>query len=125
MCKSRSENVPHIFTVADSAYQDMLHHQETQHIALAGESFSGKTTQQRHILRHLYVLGDGNKDVKNRIAAASRCVEMLTNAGTPLNPDSTRCAQQTQTTFGSTGKLSGAIFWIFLLEKLRVSSTDM
>lgn len=55
--KSRSENAPHIFAVADQAYQDMLHHKEPQHILLAGETLSGKTTNMLHLLQHLLCLG--------------------------------------------------------------------
>lgn len=124
-CKSRSDNAPHIFAVADSAYQDMLHHEEPQHILFAGESYSGKTTQLRHSIDHLCVLGEGNNNCSERVKKALKVVHALVNAGTPVNPDSTRCALQTQLTFGTTGKLSGAIFNVFLLEKLRVSSTDM
>lgn len=125
MCKSRSENAPHIFSVADSAYQDMLHHEEVQHVIFAGESYSGKTTNAKLVLDHLFILGEGNKGVSDRLRQAKKVVNVLVNAGTPLNPDSTRCALETQVTFGSTGKLSGAIFWVYLLEKLRVSTTDM
>lgn len=55
--KSRSDNAPHIFAVADRAYQDMLHHKEPQHILLAGETLSGKTTNMLHLLQHLLCLG--------------------------------------------------------------------
>lgn len=103
----------------------MLHHEEPQHMIFAGESYSGKTTNMRHALRHLYVLGEGNKGMSERLAGATAVVHQLVNAGTPLNPDSTRCALQTQVTFGTTGKMSGAIYWVYLLEKIRVSSTDM
>lgn len=111
--------------MADSAYQDMLHHEESQHIIFAGESYSGKTTNAKLAIKHLLILGDGNKGVSDRLRNATNAVSVLVNAGTPLNPDSTRCALETQVTFGPSGKLSGAIFWVFLLEKLRVSSTDM
>lgn len=111
--------------MADSAYQDMLHHEETQHIVFAGESYSGKTTNMKLAAKHLFILGESNKGVADRLRYSMSAVHVLVNAGTPLNPDSTRCALDTQITFGSTGKLSGAIFWVYLLEKLRVSSTDM
>lgn len=111
--------------MADSAYQDMLHHEEVQHIIFGGESYSGKTTNAKLVIDHLFILGEGNKGVSDRLRHAKNAVNVLVNAGTPLNPDSTRCALDTQMTFGSTGKLSGAIFWVYLLEKLRVSSTDM
>lgn len=55
--KARSDNAPHIFSVADRAYQDMLHHEEPQYILLAGETLSGKTTNMAHLLRHLLFLG--------------------------------------------------------------------
>ncbi|KAF4517215.1 hypothetical protein B566_EDAN005269 [Ephemera danica] len=57
MCKSRSDNVPHIFAVADCAYQDVLHHEEPQHIILSGESHSGKTTNMMHLLKQLLWIG--------------------------------------------------------------------
>lgn len=125
VCKSRSENAPHIFSVADSAYQDMLHHEESQQIIVAGESYSGKTTNIKHAVRHLCILGEGNKGVKERVSESMEVIHMIVNSGTPLNSNSTRCVLQTQLTFGGSGKLSGALFWVLLLEKLRVSSTDM
>jgi myosin III len=57
MFKSRSENRPHIYSVADGAYQDVLHHNEAQHIVLSGESMSGKTANMMHVIRHLLWLG--------------------------------------------------------------------
>lgn len=125
MFKSRSDNAPHVFAVADSAYQDMMHHEEQQFIIFSGESYSGKTTNMRLAFEHLVMMGEGNAGIVNRIQNALLAVNALTHAGTPLNNDSTRCILQTQMTFGSTGKLSGAIFWIYLLEKSRVSTTDM
>lgn len=103
----------------------MMHHEEAQHIVLSGESFSGKTTNFKHLVSHLAILGEGNKGIASRIQSSIKVVSAFVNAGTPVNPDSTKCFMQTQITFGSTGKMSGAVFWVFLLEKLRVSSTDM
>uniref|UniRef100_A0A182IJF2 non-specific serine/threonine protein kinase n=1 Tax=Anopheles atroparvus TaxID=41427 RepID=A0A182IJF2_ANOAO len=125
MFKSRSDNAPHIFAIADSAYQDMLHHEEPQHIILTGESYSGKTTNLKLLMKHLGVLGEGNPGVYERIVNGYKALSALTNAGTPLNPNSTRSIFQTQLTYGPSGKLSGAIFWVYLLEKLRISSTNM
>lgn len=125
MCKSRSENLPHIFSVADSAYQNMLHHEEPQQIIMAGESYSGKTTNLRHAIKHLTILGEGHKNVGERVIQAQDITHAITNAGTPINPDSTRSVYQVQMTFGQGGKLSGAIFSVYLLEKNRVSSTDL
>lgn len=125
MFKSRSDNGPHIFCVADSAYQDMMHHEEQQFILFSGETYSGKSTNMRLCFEHLSMMGEGNSGIVKRSNSALQAITALTHAGTILNHDSTRCAMQLQVTFGQTGKLSGLIFWVYLLEKIRVSSTDM
>ncbi|XP_016842665.1 neither inactivation nor afterpotential protein C isoform X2 [Nasonia vitripennis] len=122
--KSRSDNSPHIYSVADSAYQDVLHHEEPQHVLFAGESNSGKTTNMMHLVRHLMYLGKSLKDTGARVIKAISLIHSFTNAATPLNTNSTRCVFQIQTTYGSTGKASGAIFWVYQLEKFRVSTRD-
>ncbi|KAL6443164.1 hypothetical protein ACFW04_002836 [Cataglyphis niger] len=123
-CKSRSDNAPHIYSVADSAFQDVVHNEEPQHILLAGESNSGKTTNMLHLVKHLMFLGKGLQDTGMRVLRAIKIIHAFTNAATPLNANSTRCILQIQTTFGSTGKASGAIFWLYQLEKWRVSTRD-
>uniref|UniRef100_W8BGP4 non-specific serine/threonine protein kinase n=2 Tax=Ceratitis capitata TaxID=7213 RepID=W8BGP4_CERCA len=123
--KSRSQNSPHIFSVADIAYQDMLHHKEPQHIVFSGESFSGKSTNVRLLINHLCYLGAGNRGATARVENSIEVIQMLVNAGTPINNESTRCVMQYFLTFGQTGKLSGAVFNMYMLEKLRVSTTDM
>ncbi|KAL9925896.1 STKc_myosinIII_N_like and MYSc_Myo21 domain-containing protein ninaC [Glossina fuscipes fuscipes] len=124
-CKSRSENSPHIFAVADTAFQDMLHHKEPQHIVLSGESYSGKSTNVRMLIKHLCYLGAGNRGATERVQNSIKIILMLVNAGTPINNDSTRCVLQYYLTFGKTGKMSGAVFNMYMLEKMRVSTTDM
>ena len=103
----------------------MMHHEEQQFILFSGESYSGKSTNMRLCFDHFLLMGEGNAGIAKRSKLAVQAVTALTHAGTPLNHDSTRCAMQLQITFGQTGKLSGLIFWIYLLEKIRVSSTDM
>ncbi|XP_058802662.1 neither inactivation nor afterpotential protein C [Phymastichus coffea] len=122
--KSRSDNAAHIYSVADSAYQDVLHHEEPQHILFAGESNSGKTTNMIHCITHLMYLGKGLRDTGARLLKAISLIQAFTNAATPLNTNSTRCVFQVQTTYGSTGKASGGLFWLYQLEKFRVSTRD-
>ncbi|PZC83270.1 hypothetical protein B5X24_HaOG208034 [Helicoverpa armigera] len=124
-CKSRSDNEPHIFAVADSAYQDALHHNEPQHVVFSGECKSGKTTNMLHALSHLTYLGAMKNNTAERIQKATKVIQAAITGATPLNAHSTRGIFQIQVTYGSSGKLSGAIFWLYQLEKWRVSSTDM
>ncbi|XP_049948905.1 neither inactivation nor afterpotential protein C isoform X1 [Schistocerca serialis cubense] len=120
--KSRSDNAPHIFAVADRAYQDAMHHEEPQTILLAGETASGKTTSLSHLVHHLAFLGKSGNGQGERVEKALSVLRAFGNAATPLNGNSTRHVFQVQLTFGLTGKLSGAIFWIYQLEKWRVST---
>ncbi|XP_065213271.1 neither inactivation nor afterpotential protein C [Planococcus citri] len=119
--KSRSDNSPHIYAVADVAYQDMLHHKQPQNIIISGETLSGKTTNYNHLIDHLLYLGKISNKISDKVVAASRLVQTLGNAATPHNNNSTRHVINTQTTYTTTGKLSGAIFYIYQLEKWRVT----
>ncbi|CAG9567458.1 unnamed protein product [Danaus chrysippus] len=124
-CKSRSDNEPHIFAVADSAYQNALHHNEPQYIIFSGESKSGKSTSMVHALSHLTFLGSMKNNTAERIQKATTFIQACINGATPMNASSTRGIFQVQVTYGTSGKLSGALFWLYQLEKWRVSSTDM
>lgn len=78
-----------------------------------------------HALSHLTHLGSMKNNTAERIQKATRAIQAAFTAGTPINSHSTRGIFQVQVTYGSSGKLSGAIFWLYQLEKWRVSSTDM
>ncbi|KAJ4441704.1 hypothetical protein ANN_11562 [Periplaneta americana] len=128
--KARSDNAPHIFSVADKAYQDALHHEEPQYVLLAGETLAGKTTNMLHLLQHLLYLGQRNSIVfivqgPNKIGgdvnSATSVIHALGNAATPSNPNSTRHVLQLELAFTPTGKVSGATFWLYQLEKWRVT----
>lgn len=78
-----------------------------------------------HALSHLTHLGAMKNNTAERIQKATKVIQAAITAATPLNAQSTRAIFQIQVTYGSSGKLSGAIFWMYQLEKWRVSSTDM
>lgn len=78
-----------------------------------------------HALRHLTHLGAMKNNTADRIERAKNVIQAAISAGSPINAHSTRAIFQIQVTYGSSGKLSGAIIWLYQLEKWRVSSTDM
>lgn len=125
MLKSRSENAPHVYALADGAYQYTLHHKNIQQILLSGETSSGKTTNYFHIVDHLLYLGRNPNVSSGRITNAIKLVQSLVSGSTAYNTNSTRCLLRTELTYGRTGKVSGALFGAHLLEKFRVSSVDM
>lgn len=99
----------------------MLHHEESQHILLSGESYSGKTHNLKLLMKHLQYLGEGYPAVADRINSAYAIIHAFTHAATPTNPNSTRCVLSTQMAYAQTGKLTGAIYSVFMLEKTRVT----
>ncbi|KAK9870540.1 hypothetical protein WA026_008102 [Henosepilachna vigintioctopunctata] len=125
MMKSKSENIPHIYAIADSAYQNALHHSMPQKIILSGESGSGKTKNFFNLVNHLLFVGHNINIQMSRIKSAIEFIHAFTHASTPYNDFSTRCIMRTDISYGRTGKVSGASFVVNLLEKTRISSTDM
>jgi myosin heavy subunit len=55
--QARSDNPPHIFSVADAAYQGLLHQRQNQAIVISGESGAGKTESANLLLKQLVFLG--------------------------------------------------------------------
>ncbi|XP_044750969.1 neither inactivation nor afterpotential protein C [Coccinella septempunctata] len=123
--KSKSDNIPHIYAIADSAYQNALHHVVPQKIILSGESGSGKTKNFLNLIDHLLFIGHNMNIQMSRIRSAIDLIHAFTHASTPYNDFSTRCVLRTDLSYGRTGKVTGASFLVNLLEKTRVSSTDM
>ncbi|KAJ2250480.1 class II myosin, partial [Coemansia sp. RSA 454] len=48
--KKRTEVPPHIFSIADAAFHDMLHSKENQSILITGESGAGKTENTKKVI---------------------------------------------------------------------------
>lgn len=111
--------------MADRAYQDALHQEVPQQILLSGESGSGKTTAMKQLIDHLLFMGHSKISIGSCIEDALGIILAFTNASTKNNIDSTRCVMKTTVTYGASGKVSGAIFHIWQLEKWRISSTDL
>lgn len=55
--RTRAENTPHIFAVADAAHQALVHQKQNQAIVISGESGSGKTESANLLLKQLVFLG--------------------------------------------------------------------
>ena len=51
--RSKSENPPHIYAVADSAYHALMHQKQSQCVVISGESGAGKTESANLLLKQL------------------------------------------------------------------------
>ncbi|XP_005986736.1 myosin-7 [Latimeria chalumnae] len=133
--KRRSEAPPHIYSIADSAYNDMLRNRENQSMLITGESGAGKTVNTKRVIQYFAIvtaLGDGpgkkgqapatktGGTLEDQIIEANPAMEAFGNAKTLRNDNSSRFGKFIRIHFGPTGKLASADIDIYLLEKSRV-----
>ncbi|KAG5832924.1 hypothetical protein ANANG_G00296360 [Anguilla anguilla] len=117
--KKRMEAPPHIFSVSDSAYQNML---------------TGKTVNTKRVIQYfatIAVSGDKKKQetapgkvqgtLEDQIISANPLLEAFGNAKTVRNDNSSRFGKFIRIHFGTTGKLASADIETYLLEKSRVA----
>ncbi|NWT13284.1 MYH7 protein, partial [Vireo altiloquus] len=127
--KRRSEAPPHIYSIADNAYNDMLRSKpcpggpQTED----GESGAGKTVNTKRVIQYFAIvaaLGDtpGKKvgTLEDQIIEANPAMEAFGNAKTIRNDNSSRFGKFIRIHFGPSGKLASADIDIYLLEKSRV-----
>uniref|UniRef100_A0A8C2Y2R1 Myosin-7B n=1 Tax=Capra hircus TaxID=9925 RepID=A0A8C2Y2R1_CAPHI len=95
--KRRSEAPPHIYAVADNAYNDMLRNRENQSMLITGESGAGKTVNTKRVIQYFAIvaaLGDGPGKkagtLEDQIIEANPAMEAFGNAKTLRNDNSSR-----------------------------------
>uniref|UniRef100_A0A287DAI7 Myosin-7B n=1 Tax=Ictidomys tridecemlineatus TaxID=43179 RepID=A0A287DAI7_ICTTR len=128
--KRRSEAPPHIYAVADNAYNDMLRNRENQSMLITGESGAGKTVNTKRVIQYFAIVaalgdGPGKKAVRlgtleDQIIEANPAMESFGNAKTLRNDNSSRFGKFIRIHFGPSGKLASADIDSYLLEKSRV-----
>merc|ERR1719357_213051 len=130
--KKRMEAPPHIFSVSDNAYQNMLTDRENQSVLITGESGAGKTVNTKRVIQYFATIsvgGDKKKEasgkfqgsLEDQIIAANPLLEAYGNAKTVRNDNSSRFGKFIRIHFGTSGKLSSADIETYLLEKSRVT----
>ncbi|XP_053214006.1 unconventional myosin-IXb-like [Panonychus citri] len=116
---------PHIFAIADAAYQAMLRKRCNQCIVISGESGSGKTESTNLLLHHLTALsqkGSHGSGVEQTILGAGPVLEAFGNAKTKHNNNSSRFGKFIQVNYKENGMVHGAVVLKYLLEKSRIVS---
>ncbi|XP_058892813.2 myosin-16 [Kogia breviceps] len=127
--KKRTEMPPHLFSISDIAYHDMLMERENQSMLITGESGAGKTENTKKVIQYFASIGgtgrqssDGKGSLEDQIIQANPVLEAFGNAKTTRNNNSSRFGKFIRIHFGTTGKLAGADIESYLLEKSRVIS---
>ncbi|AFN83815.1 myosin heavy chain [Encephalitozoon romaleae SJ-2008] len=115
---SDSTGSTHVHDVAEASYQDLLVH-GNQTIVISGESGSGKTENTKLVIKYLVERTASNTSIERKITAANAILEAFGNARTILNDNSSRFGKRIKLIFD--GKITGARFETYLLEKSRVT----
>ncbi|KAJ8304543.1 hypothetical protein KUTeg_018126 [Tegillarca granosa] len=92
--EKKSANPPHIFAVADTAYQCIVGYggriPTNQCILISGESGAGKTESTKLIIKQIIDLCRGNTQLEQQILQVNPLLEAFGNAQTQMNDNSSR-----------------------------------
>ncbi|KAF7822772.1 myosin-2 isoform X1 [Senna tora] len=111
---------PHVFAMADVAFNEMMRDEVNQSIIISGESGSGKTETAKFAMQYLAALGGGSCGIENEVLQTNSILEAFGNAKTSRNDNSSRFGKLIEIHFSIMGKICGAKIQTFLLEKSRV-----
>nr|XP_058963310.1 myosin-IIIb-like [Pocillopora verrucosa] len=119
----KSSQPPHIFAIANSAYQAMLGvggaSPNSQCCVISGESGAGKTESAKLLISQLVELSRGTSQLEQQILQVNPLLEAFGNAQTLMNDNSSRFGKYIQLKFQQ-GMVIGAKISEYLLEKSRV-----
>ncbi|KAK3127393.1 hypothetical protein QOZ80_7AG0572710 [Eleusine coracana subsp. coracana] len=117
--KQKIKDDPHVYAVADLAFNEMLQDGINQSIIISGESGAGKTETAKIAMQYLAAVG-GASGMESEVLQTNAILEALGNAKTSRNHNSSRFGKLIEIHFSETGKMCGARIQTFLLEKSRV-----
>ncbi|PAN14443.1 hypothetical protein PAHAL_2G410200 [Panicum hallii] len=117
--KQKTKDDPHVYAVADLAFNEMQRDGINQSIIISGESGAGKTETAKIAMQYLAALG-GASGMESEVLQTNVILEALGNAKTSRNHNSSRFGKLIEIHFSETGKMCGAKIQTFLLEKSRV-----
>ena len=125
--KRRNECPPHIFAIAEGAYQGMNLSGINQSILITGESGAGKTENTKKVISYFATIcssgkrKEGEASLEDKIVQTNPVLEAWGNAKTVRNDNSSRFGKFIRIHFNQAGKLSGADMVVYLLEKSRLT----
>ncbi|KAI9363452.1 chitin synthase-domain-containing protein [Zopfochytrium polystomum] len=117
----------HLFDISTQAYSHMARGQEDQTILLLGETGAGKSESLKMIIRNLCDLSKASRK-KSKIHSAALRVEPIFqafgHAQTAANSEASCFSRYTEFQFNSKGRMVGAKYIGYLLDKSRVTGAD-
>ena len=130
--KRRNECWPHIFAIAEGAYQGMVNSGINQSILITGESGAGKTENTKKVITYFAFVGssagkkakEGEKkkaSLEDQVVQTNPVLEAYGNAKTVRNDNSSRFGKFIRVWFNNMGRMAGGDIETYLLEKSRVT----
>ncbi|EAW96983.1 myosin IA, isoform CRA_c [Homo sapiens] len=114
---------PHIYALANVAYQSLRDRDRDQCILITGESGSGKTEASKLVMSYVAaVCGKGEQvnSVKEQLLQSNPVLEAFGNAKTIRNNNSSRFGKYMDIEFDFKGSPLGGVITNYLLEKSRL-----
>ena len=128
--QKRQDRAPHIYSVADGAYQALMTSRKSQSILITGESGAGKTENTKRVIHYLTAISCKNtsenvgveSSLEQQLILTNPILEAFGNAQTVRNNNSSRFGKFIRIDFDpSGGHIIGASIEKYLLEKSRVT----
>ncbi|CAL8350260.1 unnamed protein product [Lota lota] len=119
----REDTAPHIYSVAQTAYRNLLTTRQDQSIVLLGKSGSGKTTNCQHLVQYLVSIAGSTGKIfsAEKWQAVYTILEAFGNSSTSMNTNASRFSHIISLDFDQAGQVASASIQTMLLEKLRVT----
>ncbi|XP_054941554.1 unconventional myosin-Ia isoform X5 [Physeter macrocephalus] len=114
---------PHVYALANVAYQSLRDQDQDQCILITGESGAGKTEASKLVMTYVAaVCGEGERvnSVKEQLLQSNPVLEAFGNAKTIRNNNSSRFGKYMDIEFDFKGSPLGGVITNYLLEKSRV-----
>ena len=114
---------PHVYGIAETAYQMFTKTGKSQSIVVSGESGAGKTETNKHLMYYLAFRSKssgGTEKLAECILQSNPVLEAFGNAKTSRNNNSSRFGKFIKILISKGGAISGAKVANYLLEKSRV-----
>jgi WD40 repeat protein len=132
--RTKSTTKPHVFAIANAAFQGICEDGKCQTVLISGESGAGKTVSTKFVMKYLASAGSGGDgertEVEKQVLESNPLLEAFGNAKTLRNDNSSRFGKFIELQFrpppgapadAPASRLCGARIHTYLLEKVRVA----